>query len=143
MSATNAFETSLLQLIFNATTIANVAINATASPATSIYVSLHTADPGETGTQSSSETTYTGYARIAVTRDNTGWTITGNTADNAATITFGQCTGGAQTITHVGVGLSSSGAGTLLLTTALDTSLVLASGATPLFSTGELNFTCD
>ncbi len=143
MSASNSLETSLLGLIFKATAIANIADNAVSAPATNIYVSLHTADPGETGDQSSSETSYTGYARVAVARSGSGWTVSGNTADNAAEIDFNQCTGGAQTITHVGVGLSSSGTGTLLLTTALDTPLVLAAGSTPLFAIGELNFTCD
>lgn len=145
MSATNAFETDLLKAIFQAvfggscTTL----MRDSAAPATNIYVSLHTADPGETGDQSSSETSYTGYARVAVARTSGGWTVSGNTADNAAEIDFGQCTGGAQTITHVGAGLSPSGTGTLLLSTALDTQLVLAAGATPLFAIGELNFTCD
>lgn len=143
MSATNAFETALLDLIFNATAIANIADNAATSPATSLYVSLHTADPGETGTQSGSETSYTGYARVAVARTGSGWTVSGNSASNTAEIDFAQCTGGAQTITHVGVGLDSTGTGTLLLSTALDSSLVLASGATPLFSVGQLVFTCD
>jgi hypothetical protein len=145
MSATNAFETDLLKAIFQAVFggSATSLFRDSAAPATNIYVSLHTADPGETGDQTSSETSYTGYSRVAVARTSGGWTVSGNTADNAAEITFDQCTGGAQTITHVGVGLSSSGTGTLLLTTALDTSLVLASGATPLFAIGELNFTCD
>jgi hypothetical protein len=143
VSAVNAFETAILNLIFNATAIANVADNAGTSPATNIYVSLHTADPGETGNQASSETTYTGYSRIAVARTSSGWTVSGNTATNTAEITFGKCTGGAQTITHVGAGLSSSGNGTLLLVAALDSSLILASGATPLFETGALEFTCD
>jgi hypothetical protein len=143
MSATNAFETSLLNLYFNATAITNIADNASSSPATSFYISLHTADPGETGTQSTSETSYTGYARVAVTRDSSGFTVSGNSATNTAEITFGQCTGGAQTLTHFGIGRASSGTGTLDFSGALTSSLVLAAGATPLFSTGELEVTCD
>lgn len=143
MSATNAVETAILELIFKATTWANVAINATSSPVTSYYISLHTADPGETGSQTTSETGYTGYARLAVTRDGTGWTVSGNSASNAAQLTFGQCTATPDTITHVGLGQSSSGAGTLMLSNALTSSLVLAAGATPIFSIGQLAFTCD
>ena len=75
MSATNAFETDLLELIFNGTTIANIADNAASSPATNLYVSLHTADPGEGGDQSSSETSYGSYARVAVARTSGGWTV--------------------------------------------------------------------
>lgn len=143
MSATNTFEADLLGLIFNATAIANLADNAASSPATSFYISLHTASPGETGDQSTSETSYTGYARVAVARTSGGWTISGSSATNTAEIDFAQCTGGPQTITHVGLGTASSGTGKLLLSNALDSSLVLAAGATPLFSIGELEFTCD
>jgi hypothetical protein len=143
MSATNAFETSLLTLYFNGTAIANIADNAASSPATAFYISLHTADPGETGNQASSETSYTGYARVSVNRNSGGFTVSGNSATNTATITFGQCTGGAQTLTHFGIGRSSSGTGTLDFVGALNSSLVLASGATPLFSASQLTVTCD
>ena len=51
MSKGNTFELDLLALIFNATAIANIADNAAASPLTSLYVALHTADPGEAGSQ--------------------------------------------------------------------------------------------
>ncbi len=47
MSKGNTFENDLLKLIFNATAIANIADNAGSSPLTNLYVSLHTADPGE------------------------------------------------------------------------------------------------
>lgn len=41
----------------------------------SLYVSLHTADPGVGGDQSTNEATYTSYARVAVARTTGGWTI--------------------------------------------------------------------
>jgi hypothetical protein len=143
MSATNTTETAVLNLIFKGTTWANMADNAASSPATSFYISLHTADPGETGDQSTNESAYTGYARVAVTRDGTGWTVSGNSASNGAQITFGQCTASPANITHVGLGLSSSGTGTLLLSNALSSTLTMAAGVTPIFSTGQLAFTCD
>lgn len=143
MSATNSFETALLALIFNATAIADLAENDSSSPATVLYVSLHTADPGEAGDQTTSETSYTGYARVAVNRDSGGWTVSGNQAVNAAQILFGQDTAGTPTITHVGVGTASSGAGALLLSNALTNPLVMQVGTTPLFSAGQLIFTAD
>lgn len=143
MSASNSLEAGLLDLLFFGTTFANIAINATAGPLTSLYISLHTADPGEAGDQTTSETSYTGYARVAVTRDAAGWTRTNNSVTNDATITFGQNTNGTPTITHVGLGSSSSGAGVLYLSNALDSALVMQVGATPLFSATELEFTCD
>lgn len=144
MSATNAVETAILELIFKATTWNGFAENDTTSPNTTYYISLHTASPADTGDQTTSEAAYTGYARIAVTRDGTGWTVSGNAATNAAEIAFGQCTaspGGA--ITHVGLGTAVSGAGSLILYNPLDNPVTMQVGTVPIFSTGELEFTCD
>jgi hypothetical protein len=114
MSKSNAFETDLLGLIFNGTAIANLAINATSSPLTNLFISLHTADPGEAGTQSTSETAYTGYARVSVARTAGGWTITGNSVSPVTPIDFPECSGGTSTITHFAVGVAASGASKIL-----------------------------
>ena len=68
MSKGNTFENDLLGLIFNGTAIANLADDAATSPLTELYVSLHTADPGEAGDQTTNECAYTSYARVAVAR---------------------------------------------------------------------------
>lgn len=138
MSKSNAFEADLIALIFNGTPIANIADNAASSPLTSIYVALHTGDPGETGDQTTSECAYTSYARVAVDRDGTGWTITDNAATNAALISFPACTGGSETVTHVSVGTAASGAGKVLYKSAVSASLVVSSGITPKFEAGNL-----
>lgn len=138
MSATNVFETSLLELIFNATPISNIADDAASSPATSLYVSLHTADPGETGNQETSEADFTDYARVAVTRDSSGWTISNDVASNAGTVTFPTCTGGSNVVTHVGIGLGSTGTGTLLYKGVLDSPITVSNGITVAFLIGEL-----
>ncbi len=114
MSKGNTFENDLLKLIFNATAIANIADNAATSPLTNLYVSLHTGDPTDTGNQTSSEATYTSYARVAVARTSGGWIVTSETVNPAATITFPTCTGGLNTATYFGVGTASSGTGKLL-----------------------------
>jgi len=111
---TTAFASSFLKLILNGTAIANLADNAAASPATTLYVSLHSNDPGSGG-QNSNEVIYVGYARIAVARTSGGWTVSaGGVATPVAAITFPTCTGGSTTAYYWGIGLSSSGAGTLL-----------------------------
>lgn len=133
----NAFETDLLKLIFNATTIANVANNATASPATNLYISLHTADPGEAGTQATSECTYTGYTRIAVARTASGWTVSGGSVSPAANITFPECTGGTNTVTHWGIGLSSTGSGYLLYAGTVTPNISVVTGVTPILTTSS------
>lgn len=143
MSKGNTFENDLLKLIFQATAIANLADNAASSPLTSLYVSLHTADPGETGDQTTSEATYTSYARVAVARSGSGWTVSANAVENAAAIAFPAATGGTNTITHFGVGTASSGAGKLLYKGALSASLAVSAGITPQFAAGALDITED
>lgn len=99
MSKGNTFENDLLKLIFNATAIANIADNAATSPLTNLYVSLHTADPGEAGDQTTNEAAYTSYARVAVARTSGGWTITDNSVSPNSDITFPEATGGSETLT--------------------------------------------
>ena len=72
MSKSNFLENAILNLIFRAVAIANIADNAAASPLTNLYWSLHTADPGEAGTQATSETSYGSYARQPVARTTGG-----------------------------------------------------------------------
>lgn len=120
MSLGNTFENDLAKLIFTATAIANIADNAASSPLTNLYVSFHTADPGEAGDQTTSETSYTSYARVAVARSGSGWTVTGNSVSPAANVDAPQCTGGSATLTHFGVGTASSGTGKLLGSGTLD-----------------------
>lgn len=146
MSASNAFETSLLQHILQNANIANIG-DATglrgSTAAGSLYVGLHTADPGEAGTQATSEATYTGYARIAIARTSGGWTVSGNAFSNAAIASFAACTAGSNTITHFSIGTDSAGAGNLLLKGALSASLAVSAGITPSFAIGALSGTLD
>lgn len=146
MSATNAFETALLTLYFNNTDHANVGDAAgiqNSATAGSFYISLHTGDPGEAGDQTTSEATYTSYARVAVARSGAGWTISGNNVSNAAAITFPTATGGTNTITHFGIGSASSAAGNLFFKGALGASLAVSNGITPEFAIGDLDVTLD
>lgn len=148
MSATNAFETGLLQHIFQNAAIANIG-DATGLPASatagSLFVSLHTADPGEAGAQNTNEVSYTGYARQAVARSGSGWTVSGNNVSNAASIAFGPCTAGSATITHFGIGTASTGTGNLLFKGALTSSISVttSSNATQTFAIGALDVDVD
>lgn len=136
MSLTNSFENSLLALIFNATAIANIADNAASSPATNLYVSLHTADPGETGTQTTSEAAYTSYARVAVPRTTSGWSApSGGATSLVANADFPAGTGGSGTATHFGIGLSLTTAGTLLMSGTVTPNIVTGNGVTPRLTT--------
>lgn len=134
MSKGNTFENDLLLLIFNATTINDLAENDTTSPATNLTVALHTADPGEAGTQATSETAYTGYARVSVARTSGGWTVTGNSVSPAANIDFGECTaspGAAITHFSVGTGVSNK----LLYSGTVTPNITMAVGVIPRLKT--------
>lgn len=138
MSKGDTFENDLVKLIFQATAIANIADNAATSPLTNLYLSLHTADPGEAGSQTTSEATYTSYARVAVARTSSGFTISGNAVTLAANTDFPAATGGTNTITHFGIGTASSGAGKLLYKGSLSPSISVSNGVTPRINSGVI-----
>ena len=146
MSKSNTFENDLLKHVFNNDAIALVG-DATglrgSTVAGSLYVSLHTADPDEGGDQTTSETAYTTYARVAVARTAGGWTVSGNTVSNAALVQFPQCGVTGATLTHYGVGTDASGAGKLLYSGALTASLAVSSGIQPQFAAGDLDVSED
>jgi hypothetical protein len=133
---------SILALIFNATAWADIAQNDGSGPLTDLYLSLHTATPGVGNNQTTNETAYTNYVRIAVARTTGGWDVpaSGATA-NAALAQFAQCGVSGATITHVAIGTASSGAGTVLYAGALSSSLAVANGIQPQFAAGALTVT--
>lgn len=132
----DTFENDLLKLIFNATAVANMADNAASSPLTNLYVAMHTADPGESGTQSTSEAAYTGYARVAVARTSGGWTVTGASVSPAANIDFGECTASCgSNLTYWSVGVASSGSTKILYSGALSTAITMTVGTIPRLKT--------
>lgn len=132
---------SILALILNATAWADIAENDSSSPLTSLYLSLHTASPGIGGAQTTNETAYTNYVRIAVARSAGGWTGSGGVWENAALLQFAQCGVTGATITHVGLGTLVSGAGLILYAGALNASLVVANLIQPQFAAGALTVT--
>lgn len=137
MSKGNTFENDFLRLVFNAAAIANIADNAASSPLTNLFVSLHTADPGEAGDQTTSEIAYTSYARVAVARSGSGFTVTGNSVSPAANIDFPTGTGGSGTATHFGIGTAASGAGKLLYKGSISPTIVCGNGITPRLTTAS------
>ena len=142
-TASNAFETDIAELIFNATTLADLAENDTTTPATSLHVSLHTGDPGEAGNQTTSEAAYGAYARQAVARTSGGWTVSGNNTSNTAAISFPEATSGSETETYFGIGVDISGVGYLICSGALTASLAVSTGITPNFAIGACDVDID
>ncbi|MDO9712450.1 phage tail fiber protein [Paracraurococcus lichenis] len=147
MSKSDAFENAWLQLVFNNVNIANIG-DATglrgSTTAGNLYVSLHTADPGETGTEATSEISYTGYARQAVARSSAGWTVTGNSVSPTANIQFPTSTGGTGgTATHWSVGVASSGASTILYSGTITPNISVAAGVQPILLASGTTITED
>lgn len=136
---TDVFENDLLKLIFHGIAIANIADNAASSPITSLYLSLHTADPTDAAAsgQQTNEATYTGYARVGLVRSAAGWTITGNSMSPVANVEWPICTAGTESATHVGIGTAASGAGKLLYSGAVTPAIAIAPGVTPRMTTAS------
>ncbi len=145
MSASNVLENALLSLVLeNANTGLNIgdAVGLRGSTtAGAVYVSLATADPGEAGTQTTSESAYTNYARVSVARSTAGWTVAAGVADNDAAITFPQCGATGSTVTHFGIGSNATTAGDLYFSGT--SALTVSTNVTPSFAIGALDITCD
>lgn len=136
----NSFINDLLKLLFNNTAIANlgdVAGVLGSAASGSLYVALHTADPGAGGSQNTNEAAYTGYARVAVARSGAGWTVTAQSVSPAAVIQFPPGTAGGETCPWASVGIASSGAGKILYRGALTPNIVTGNGITPQIPTAS------
>ena len=131
MGKSTTTSTDVLNSVFTATAFSWNAIG-------NLYISLHTADPTVSGTQTTSEANYTSYARVSVVRTAGGWTVSGNQVSNAALIQFPQCGGGNNTITYVAIGTLTSGAGQILYSGVLNSSLAVSNLIQPQFSIGSL-----
>ena len=127
----NFLEGGLVGLIFNGTSIASLARNS-ASPSTSLVLALHTASPGETGTQDSNECTYTSYARLVTGRNSSEWSVTTAGVANPTTIlAWPQATGGSETATYISISLTTNSTADLLYYGALDPTIAISNGVIP------------
>lgn len=137
MSFSNTAETAVLNQVFVGTALpwdAN----------TDLWLALHTADPGEAGTATTSEVgtaAWTNYARIVLTRAS-DFDVSGDTVSNANLEQFSTSSGGTgDTITHATIVTTASGAGTIIARAALNTPLAVSTGVQPQFNPGDLSFT--
>jgi len=142
VSKSDFLENALLKLIFNATAIANIADNAASSPLTNLYWSLHTADPGDAGTQATSETTYGSYARQAVLRTTGGMTAaTAGSTSPVSNITFPAATSptlpSVSSITYAGIGVAVSGTTSLLYSGPVTPNINVSTGVQPILTTAS------
>ena len=126
MSFSNYLETELLDHVF--------ANNAYTSP-TTVYVSLHTANPDEDA--SGAEVSGGSYVRQAGS-----FTVSGNTATTDAAIEYPTATADYGTVTHVGIWDAES-SGNMLAYAALTASKTISTGDVFRIPTGDLDITLD
>ena len=146
MSASNTFETDLLNLIFQKT-LPSYLGTLSGTGDTNFYLALFTQDPTEAGTLTN-ECTYGSYARVAVARTSGGWTVSSpggvGTASNTALVQFVKSTSTSSDATYVGLMSGGTpGAGTLLASLQLTTPTPTTTGIQPQFDAGTLTFTLD
>lgn len=127
MSISNTWELEILDHIFN---------NAAAPAVTTPYISLHTADPGETG---ASEAAGGSYAR----QGGAFGAAAAGEVSNTATIDFTDMP--SATITHAGVWISSTATGSanFIWGGALTTGKTVNSGDTFRITIGNLDVSLD
>src|SRR3990167_9684376 len=136
MSASNNLELKILDHILGGGDYTRLA---------TVYISLHTADPGEAGTAVTNEATGTGYARVAVTNNVTNFpAAAAGLKSNGTAINFPTPgAGGWSTVTHFGIVSTASGAGDLLFSGALAVAKTINENDTVSFAIGDLDITAD
>ena len=140
MSIGDTRENAILNLVFRAVAWANYADNAASTPQTNIGISLHTADPGDTGAANTSEIAYTSYTRVNVARTTGGWSAaSGGSVSPAANIDFPAGTGGSGTASHFMTAASNAspptGAQVQLWAGTVTPNIVTGNGVTPRLTT--------
>lgn len=136
MSISDTTENAILNLVFRAVAWANYADDAAGTPQTNIACALHTADPGDSGSMSTSEAAYTDYARVDVARTTGGWSAaSGGSVSPAATIQFPVGSGGSGTITHWSTGKTGGGAAPILWSGTVTPNVVSGNGVQPQLTT--------
>jgi hypothetical protein len=139
MSKSNTYENDYMKLVFNNVAIANIGDAAGLQPsaaAGNLWFALHTADPGEAGDQTTSETAYTGYTRMSVARSSAGFTVTANAVNLVSNLDFPSCTASpGAALTHFSIGTSSSGTGKILYSGTLTPNITMAVGVIPRITT--------
>lgn len=130
MTKSSAAEHNLLDMLFRKVSFPGVA----SANGGSLFIALHTSDPGEDGTQATNEVAYTGYSRVQVARTSANWQVSAHSVRPLAAVTFGQMTGGVGgKVTHFSVGLS---AGSVILYSGTVTpNITVAAGIIPQLST--------
>jgi hypothetical protein len=138
MSTSDHAENAILNLILRATAWTGVADNAASSPLTNLHAALATADPGDAGTMSTSEVTYTSYSRVNIARSTGFAAASGGSSALAANVDFPAGTGGSGTVTHASIGRTGGGTVDAFFQGAVTPNIVTGNGVTPRLTTATV-----
>lgn len=145
MSKSNAFEVALLNHIFTNAALAGIGDASGLQPSAAegnLYVAFHTADPGEAGSAITSECSYTGYARVALARNSSVFTVgasNGTVAFASQVVgTMRTDSGAAQVITHFSIVTTASGAGMILYSGTITPNISVTENVTPYLAAGQV-----
>lgn len=138
MAKSDAWENAYLRLLFNNEPVLGIGDSGGLLPsvvAGELFLSLHLASPLESGNQSTNEATYGNYARIAVPRDSSGFTVIGNSVNLTEEQDFPMGTGGSGIAVYFGIGTALSGAGLLLYSGPITPTVITGKDIAPRFLT--------
>lgn len=135
MSKSAVMENESLKLIFNNIAAAGIGDSLGLQPSATagvFWVSLHVGDPGNAGNQSTSEASYTGYARVSVARTTAGFTVVNSSVNLTNDTNFPKCTANpGNAITHFAIGDAQTGTGKLRYSGTLTPNIPMAVGTIP------------
>jgi hypothetical protein len=104
-----------------------------------LWLSLHTADPGDTGNQATHEADYEGYERVPIGKGEAGWVLFGRTSVNRYTIRFPEVQRRYKPpLTHIGIGFFPVEPGKLLHAGPLDKPVDCRKHVQPSIAPGSL-----
>lgn len=140
MPKATTFCSDILNLVLNATNIANIADNTATGPVTMLYISLHSSNPGVGGSQLTGEVGYSSYSRVSIQRSSTSptWSVSSGSATNISACNFPQCGISGSAASYVAIGISGSGAGKVLWEGALNSPVTIQSPYIPQFLASTL-----
>jgi hypothetical protein len=140
MSKGDTTENDVMKVMFR-----NTANTPSYLGAANLYIALHNTDPADSGNQSTGEANYTSYDRVAVTKDASGWGISGNYTQNVGLIQFPQCGASGQVVGYVSIGLVAGvgNSGQILYAGSLNSPLTISNLIQPQFASGALQITED
>jgi hypothetical protein len=131
MSLSNTTETAALDVFLRGT---DPSYRAGATQ----YLALFTSGINLEAGSIADEATYTGYARVALTKAS-AWTGTASPFTNTNLIQFGACTALTSSVTHFAVVDTASGAVNMMISGALSGPLAVAAGIQPQFAANALS----